>query len=129
MKKLKLSFVLSILFITACSSTPKQASADMTGINVSPVKQEYFESKHGCLDIINIHAKNEFKITGCWSLAPNSTKRRLKKMDDAIFVDVFNEYKESNSYLNNCMATDIIRLSDLSYVNYSVELIYRCEES
>ena len=136
MKKLKLSFVLGILFITACSSTPKQASADMTGVNYDPGKAEEFESKHGCFLIKNTHAKNEIKfLDHCltyteaflWGLTGGLSEKQLKKIDNAVFIDVFNEFKKTKKYLNNCSATDLIKQENAYH--QPVELIYECEDN
>mgnify|MGYP001157410020 CR=1 FL=1 len=135
-RSFKLHFVLSILFITACSSTPNQVSSNMTGINVSPVSQIEFKSKHGCFGIINPHAKNEFKFIPCvndmfvesfkFGFTMGLAKEKLEKINDAVFIDVFNEFKDNNKYLNNCSPTDLIRLGGSPY---SVELIYKCEDN
>ena len=135
-KSFKLDVVLSILFITACSSTPKQASADMTGVNVSSVVQSFFESTHGCFNIKNSHAKNEIVMQAC----PKSqfadtmklafsygmySKEKLDKFKDGIFLDVFNEYKKSNDYLNSCNPTDLIRNHGPQFL--TIEIIYKCD--
>ena len=132
MKKL---YLLSILFIVSCASSPKQATADMTGVNVSPMSQQQFESTHGCFGIINTHAKKEFKFVPCFGdgikdgfkfgFSFGLAKETLEKTNDAIFVDVFNEFKKEKLYLTNCSPTDLIRLDG---VPYTVEIIYECEE-
>lgn len=139
-KNFQLGFVLSILLITACSSTPKQTSADMTGINVEPAIQEIFKSSHGCFEIENSHAKNEFLITPCYGTIFKdasrmafsyglSTKTTFDSIADPIFVDVFNEFKESHNYLNGCSATDLIRKRNMERAGITtIELLYKCEE-
>ena len=132
MKKL---YLLSILFIVSCASTPKEASADMAGINVSPVTQEEFESKHGCFTLTNTHAKKQIKFFSCFrnglgdafkfGFTFGLAKERLEKINDVIFIDVFNEFKNNNEYLENCSVTDLIRLEGIPY---TVELLYKCEE-
>ena len=134
MKKLLLTLG-TILLITGCSSTPKQASADMTGINLSPTSQEYFESTHGCFGIINAHAKKEFKFVPCFgdgfkdafklSFSFGLAKQKIDKIDNEIFIDVFNEFKKEKQYLTNCSPTDLIRLDGIPY---TVEIIYECED-
>jgi len=136
MKKLLLTLG-TILLITACSSTPEPA-ADMTGVNVSSVTQTYFESTHGCFNIKNSHAKNEIVMQACpksqfadtmkfaFSYGM-STKEKLDKFKDGIFLDVFNEYKKSNDYLNNCNPTDLIRNHGPQFL--TIEIIYECEDN
>ena len=141
MKSFKLGVVLSILFITACSSTPKQASADMTGINVAKDTNEAFKSTYGSFRIVHNPAKNEFLILpGDWATVGNVYKKVfamglagfeidvLDKFEDAIFIDVFNEYKESNNYLSGCSVTDLIKTKypRPNGVN-AIELIYKCD--
>ncbi|MDA9044890.1 hypothetical protein N9H95_03210 [Gammaproteobacteria bacterium] len=132
---LKSGVVLSVLFMTACSSTPEPA-ADMTGVNVSSVTQTYFESTHGCFNIKNSHAKNEIVMQAC----PKSqfadtmkrafsygmySKEKFYKFKDGIFLDVFNEYKKLNDYLNNCNPTDLIRNQRGQFL--TIEIIYKCD--
>ena len=134
MKKLLLTLG-TILLISGCSSTPKQASADMTGINYDPGKAEEFESKHGCFVIKNIHAKNEIVFNNCFTYSEafflgftgGLNKKQLKKIDNAVFVDVFNEFKKTKKYLNSCSATDLIKQEN-GY-HQPVELIYICEDN
>ena len=139
-KNFKLGFVLSILLITACSSTPKQASADMTGINVEPAIQETFKSSHGCFEIDNSHAKNEFLIMECFGAILKdasrmafsyglSTKTTFDSIADPIFVDVFNEFKESHDYLKGCSVTDLIRSKYSGKMGALIELTYKCEDN
>ena len=137
MKKLKLSFVLSILFITACSSTPKQGSADMEGVNVSQVTREEFESIHGCFDIKSHPKKNELTILTChglkdvfkYSLSLGLAPDSIEKFEDAVFIDVFNEFKVSNEYLSGCFATDLIKKRFPTDAGVpAIEVIYMCEE-
>ena len=140
MKKL---YLLSILFIVSCSSTPKQATADITGINVAKDTNETFKSTHGSFRIVHNPAKNEFLILpGDWATLGNIYKKTfslglagleidvLDKFEDAIFIDVFNEYKESNDYLSGCSVTDLIRTKYPRHngVN-AIELLNKCEES
>ena len=139
-KNFKFGFVLSILLITACSSTPKQASADMTGINVEPAIQETFKSSHGCFEIDNSHAKNEFLIMGCFGAILKDasrmafsyglySKQTFDKIEDPVFLDVFNEFKESHNYLDGCSATDLIRKRNMERGGFAaIELLYKCEE-
>ena len=133
MKKL---YLLSILFIVSCASTPKQTSADMTGINVKPAIQEDFESIHGCFAIDNTHAKNEFLIMPCGGTITKDIfklvlldKQTFDKIEDPVFLDVFNEFKESHNYLDGCSATDLIRTRNTNRAGIAViELLYKCEE-
>ena len=134
MKKLLLTLA-TILLITGCSSTPKQASADMTDINYDPSKTEDFESKHGCFLIKNTHAKNLIIFYNCltnseaflWGFTLGLSKKQLKKIDNAAFIDVFNEFKKTKKYLNNCSATDLIKQEN-GY-HQPVELIYECKDN
>ena len=139
-KNFQLGFVLSILFITACSSTPKQASADMTGVNVKSAIQEEFKSTHGCFAIDNTHAKNEFLILPCegtlfkeafkFSFSFGLAKQDIEKINDAIFIDVFNEFKESHNYLDGCLVTDLIRTRNMERAGLAmIELLYKCEDN
>jgi len=142
MKKLLLTLG-TILLITGCSSTPKQASADMTGINVGKDTFEVFKSTHGCFRILNTHAKNEFLILPCeWAAVGNVYKKVfalglagleidvLDKFEDAIFIDVFNEFKESNDYLSDCSVTDLIKTKYPAPNGMNaIELLYKCEDS
>lgn len=131
MKKL---YLLSILFIVSCASTPKEASADMTGVNYDSGKAEEFESKHGCFVIKNTHAKNMIVFNHCFAVSEafffgftyGLNKKQLKKIDNAVFIDVFNEFKKTKKYLNNCSATDLIKQENAYH--QPVELLYKCEE-
>ena len=135
----KLGLVLSILFITACSSTPKQASADMTGVNVSSSTSEIFRSKHGCFGIKDTYAKKEMIFTlGCFGdafvdglkfgFSFGLAEQKIEKIDNEIFIDVFNEFKNTKHYLKNCSPTDLIRLdSNLAELS-TVTLLYKCED-
>ena len=140
-KTFKLGLVLGILSITACSSTPKQASADMTGINVAKDTNEAFKSTHGSFRIVHTPAKNEFLILPSdWAVVGDIFKKTfalglaggefdvIDKFEDAIFVDVFNEYKDSNDYLSGCSVTDLIKTKypRPNGVN-AIELIYKCD--
>lgn len=140
MKFLLSVIALCLVMITACSSTPKHASADMTGINVEPVIQETFKSTHGCFMIKNSHAKNEFLMTGCFGAMIKdafrmgfsyglSTKTTFDSIADPIFVDVFNEFKESHDYLNGCSVTDLIRSKFQGDMGALIELTYKCEDN
>ena len=138
MKKL---YLLSILFIVSCASTPKEASADMAGINVKPAIQEKFKSTHGCFKIKNTHAKNEFLITPCDGTIFKDaskyvfssglySKTTFDKIEDPVFLDVFNEFKESHNYLDGCSATDLIRKRNMERGRFAaIELLYKCEGS
>ena len=141
-KNFKFGFVLSILFITACSSTPKQASADMTGISVSQVAPEPFESTHGSFRIVHTPAKNEFLILPTeWAQVGNMLKKSfalglagleidvIDKFEDAIFVDVFNQQKDSHAYLDGCSVTDLLKTKYQGSGVNAIELIYKCEDN
>ena len=139
-KTFKLGVVLSILFITACSSTPKP-SADIASINVSQVYKETFQSTHGCFDITNNHAKNEFLIYSCfgdmykdtWKMGLSAfilNKQSIEKFEDAVFIDVFNEYRDSHNYLSGCSATNLIKTYHPNSAFYKAfEIIYVCEDN
>ena len=131
MKKI---YLFSILFIVSCASTPKQASADMEDINISQVVQTEFNSTHGCFTIYNAHALNEFFIASCLRVRNKDlfklafsyglySKRTIDKFDNAIFIDVFNEFKKSYSYLHSCSPTDLIRREKIE-----VQLLYACQD-
>ena len=104
----------------------------MTGINYEPVKAEEFESKHGCFMIKNTHTKNEIVFNNCFSNSEafffgftyGLNKEQLKKIDNAVFIDVFNEFKKTKKYLYSCSATDLIKQEN-GY-HQPVELIYEC---
>ena len=134
----RLGIVLSILFISACSTTT-EPSADMTNINVSKLTRETFESTHGCFDIINTHAKNEFIIVSCfgamykdaWKMGLSAfilNTQSIEKFEDAVFIDVFNEFRDSHDYLEGCSATDLIKTShpDSAPIK-AIEIIYKCD--
>ena len=107
MKPMKKLYILSILFVVSCASSPKQAKADMTGINISPVSQEYFESTHGCFGIINAHSKKEFKFLGITSdpklLINKDLKTEGRYRDINLLIEPFNlnaHYEEINESKN-----------------------------
>ena len=106
----------------------------MTGVNYDSGKAEEFESKHGCFFIKNTHAKNMIVFNHCFTVSEafflgltyGLNKKQLKKIDNAVFIDVFNEFKKTKKYLNNCSATDLIKQENAYH--QPVELLYKCEE-
>ena len=127
----KLLFVFITLLISACSSSP---------VKIGDTTSSVFDSSHGCFFINSTHLKKEFRIYACSGRAykdfwryPNGLETSLFKIDDNVYIDVFNEYKKTDNNLKNCYSKEVFQLVDnaasVNTTRFYIEVAYECNEN